>query len=177
MYTNAIPALIINIQVDSLAVLSGSPIDECIWVVDSSPLTAHKGGPSLRSIAMPGQRVRWTLTSVDLQAPAWLKKINFVPRHESITLRRSSDPSDMPDEHAPHWPSRAVTWEGYVPPAAIVGASYPYDIHLSFGDERGVPFIVSGSEIEIHTEPLPEFSEGSGSTWANEAFVRSGGVL
>jgi hypothetical protein len=169
--------LIINIQVDSLAVLSGAPAEECIWLVDNSARTEGKGAPVLRSVASPGQRVRWTLTSVDLQAPAWLQRIMFVDRHHERTLHALGEGDAIADEPAWNLPARAMSWEGFVPPSAIAGTPYPYGIHLSFGNEVGIPYVLSGCEIEVLSEEASVMPALSGSTWANQAYSMSGGVL
>lgn len=169
--------LIINVQVDSLAVLYGAPAQECIWVVDSSAQTIGKGGAAVRSVATPGQRVRWTLTSVDLQAPAWLDKIAFVDRHHESALRKVDNGEQVGGGEASRLPARAVSWEGFVPPYAISGVAYPYEIHVSFGNEVGRPFVISGCEIEVQQEVMPPMLGAPGSSWANQAFSMSGGVL
>ena len=169
--------LIINVQVDSLAVLYGAPAQECIWVVDSSAQTTGKGGAAVRSVATPGQRVRWTLTSVDLQAPAWLDKIAFVDHHHEPALRKLDQSEKVGKDEAPRPPARAVSWEGFVPPYAIPGVAYPYEIHVSFGNEVGSPFAISGCAIEVQQEAVPPMPGAPGSSWANQAFSMSGGVL
>jgi len=177
MFVMPIPALVINIQVDSLALLSGLPLHECVFIVDSSDSSQGKGQSSLRSVALQGQRVRWTITSIDLQAPAWLKKISFVDRHAD-----DSSPS-APGGHLERIQAddsriaRAVVWEGFIPPTATVGTAYPYQIHLSFGNDVGSPVVVRGSEIEVRGVD-PYGSDGpSGAAWASQAFSASGGVL
>jgi len=169
--------LIINVQVDSLAVLYGAPAQECIWVVDSSAQTIGKGGAAVRSVATPGQRVRWTLTSVDLQAPAWLDKIAFVDRHHESALRKLDKGEQVGGDEASRLPASAVSWEGFVPPYAISGVAYPYEIHVSFGNEVGRPFVISGCEIEVQQEVMASMLGAPGSSWANQAFSMSGGVL
>lgn len=177
MFIPPLPALTINIQVDSLALLSGSPVQEAVWIVDTSGLTQGKGGCVLRSVAVPGQRVRWTLTSVDLQAPAWLKRIAFVASDDvdMVSGEGQSDPSSFDAVMAR--PSRAVSWEGFIPPTAEIGTAYPYQIHLSFGNEKGIPVVLTGSELEIHAEVPPEVAGGSGWSWANSVFSTAGEVL
>lgn len=178
MILTALPStLIINVQVDSLAVLSGAPAHECIWVVDSSAQSTGKGGAAVRSVAAPGQRVRWTVTSVDLQAPAWLNRIAFVDRHHESALRKLEQSEAPEDDAVSRLPARAVSWEGVVPPYAVEGVAYPYEIHVSFGNEVGRPFAVSGCEIELRQEAPPSVVGAAGSSWANQVFSMSGGVL
>ena len=177
MFVTSPPTLIINIQIDSLALLSGAPVHDSVWIVDNSAASEIKGRSTLRSVAMPGQRVRWTLTSVDLQAPALLHRIRFVDHHDDQALRRESEDEPEVGRSAFRGSGRALSWEGFVPLSATLGLRYPYEIFLSFGSEGAAPFVLSGCEISLRAEPVAELIEVSGSTWANEAFAMSGGVL
>ena len=171
------PALIINIQVDSLSLLSGAPLAECVFMVDTSDLTQGKGSASLHSVALPGQRVRWTITSIDLQAPAQLERIVFVDHDDADSLHafRESDPH--PEGQAVKAVPGSVEWEGFVPPAAIAGLAYPYHIHLSFGGGSGVPVLLTGSSLEVQPTVFDDVYSTPGAAWASDAFLSAGGVL
>jgi hypothetical protein len=177
MFVMPMPALVINIQVDSLALLSGLPLHECVFIVDNSDFSQGKGQAALRSVALQGQRVRWTLTSIDLQAPAWLKKIEFVDSHVTGLAQPVPDGHLERIEADDSRTARAVVWEGLIPPTAMIGTAYPYQIHLSFGNDVGAPVVVRGCEIEVRGVDPYGTGGASGAAWASKAFSASGGVL
>lgn len=147
-------ALTLQVFVDSIALLSGTPAKQSVFLYDTSLMASQgKGTASLVTACLPGQLLRWTITPLDLQAPAWISGIAFGPPPAAD----HSDPPQAPDNAQP-W---ALEWSGYAPAFMELGVCYPYTLFLSFGCATGAPIAVTGPALLFPAPALPNVPEAS----------------
>lgn len=127
----------ISIFVDVIALLAGEGTEKSIFLFDDSPVgSVGKGGPGLQTPVYPGQLVRWTLKSIDVQTPVWLSGLSFEDYPAADTPVCSTV--------SPVW---ARNWEGYVPGWSVPSALYPYRLSLQFGGLTGRTEVIEGPAL------------------------------
>ena len=136
----------LNIQVfvDVLAMMTGSPIEKTVFIYDDSASSSTgKGTYQTVSATYPGQLIQWNLYPVDVQTQVWLGGITFGPQvleaemiapADSIALPDAAESSvcvgqDVVGSETP-W---LYTWTGYAPLYMWPNYKYPYTLHLQFG--------------------------------------------
>lgn len=99
----------ILITVDSITALSSGALTENLYLTDDSPYSQDKGTGHLKTNCVRGQTVTWKALAVDVQSPAVIAGIDFVP-DVGFTIESRIDPS--PERYVqPRW----LTWSGIIP--------------------------------------------------------------
>jgi hypothetical protein len=148
----------LNIQVfvDVIALMAGSPIEKSVFIYDDSPSgSVGKGTHKTVSATYPGQLIQWNIYPVDVQTPVWLGGITFGtqdciadPAPESAEAPNVSQ--DCPGNKTP-W---LYTWAGYAPLCMLPDCEYPYSLHLQFGI-AGKVINVNGPKLAFPTVYAP----------------------
>lgn len=136
------PPLTIQVVIDSVALLSGIPAQECVFLFDDGKASSGVGSLSLVSSVSRGQLVNWAVMPLDLQAPGWISGITFDADQPPAT--------DSPAVHGPAW---SLAWGGIVPDHAVPGQVYPYRLHLTFADCTAEPVELLGPALQIAGGP------------------------
>jgi hypothetical protein len=131
----------IQIFVDVIAMMTGSPVEKTVFIYDDSPSgSVGKGTHKAISAVYPGQLIQWNLYPVDVQTPAWIGGITFGPE-----AGQDCGGSETP------W---LRTWSGYAPLYMLPNYHHPYTIHLQFG-ATGKKISVKGPQLAFPTMYAP----------------------
>jgi hypothetical protein len=153
----------IQIFVDVIALMTGSPVEKSVFIYDDSPSgTVGKGTHKTVSAVYPGQLVQWNIYPVDVQTPLWLGGITFGPEESTpAPAATSSEINDKSGTLATADPATTGsktpwlrTWSGYAPLFMVPDCGYPYALHLQFG-VTGKTIAVSGPQLAFPTIPPP----------------------
>lgn len=169
----------INIQVfvDVIALLSGSPVEKSVFLFDDSTGdSTGKGTAGLSSQIWPGQFIRWTVAPIDVQTQVWIDQIEFGPAvkagaatepdgQEAVREAEPTGPDDTPSNAAqpdPASPSKTPIWgrrfEGFAPMTLIADTPHHYALHLGFGQGVGVRYRIDGPSLVFNTAISPDLS-------------------
>lgn len=69
----------IVVAVDSIAALSQGTLADNVHLTDDSPPSCDKGTAALRTACWPGQWLHWKVLAIDVQSPAVIAGIDFLP--------------------------------------------------------------------------------------------------
>lgn len=140
----------IQIFVDVMALLLGNPAEGAVFAYDDSPVPSqNKGTPNLQTPVWPGQLVRWYLIALDVQTPAWIRRVRFG--------------SNLPSSPAPEIGAEtpwSVSWEGYMPLYGVMpGQTFPYQFELGFGALSPQRSIVTGPSLCVMPLPMSFYNQ------------------
>lgn len=143
--------LTIQVVIDSVALLSGLPPEQCVFLFDDGVVRSGNGTLSLVSTVVPGQLVHWAAVPLDLQAPGWICGISFEPAHKG-PVHQGTGPAAAPPgpAAAPAW---ALAWAGIVPGYVAPGDLYPYQLLLTFADGGAEPIRLDGPALRVAGAP------------------------
>lgn len=129
----------IIVTIDSIAALSKGTLKDNVHLTDDNPLSQGKSTAMLRTACLPGQWLRWKVIAVDVQSPAVIAGIDFLPALD-VPEESGLDP-DIDRYVMPRW----RLWTGLIPCGTPAGR-YRYRLALQMGSgARSVIFINSPS--------------------------------
>lgn len=127
------PKINIFVVVDVIESLSGGTLQNGnLCLMDNSPWgSSNQGTPNLSTLCAPGQVITWTLLALDLQTPAGIKNITFLPPSGSSHPNPpvSSTPADSAKLDV-------NVWSGIVPYWLVPGLEYRYRLELQMYDGK-----------------------------------------
>ncbi|UPJ68300.1 hypothetical protein [Bradyrhizobium sp. 191] len=153
----------IRVFVDVVALLLGNSADGNIFLFDDSLCGGQGSGTAkLASPVWPGQLVRWSLTPLDVQAPAWLTGVSF--------------DGNAPPAAGPPAPW-AVRWEGHVPWWLAPGSRHVYRLTLVTSGLAGRTITIDGPSLLFMPPPAgqPIPPQASPPIWAVAQSAPTGG--
>jgi len=129
----------IVITIDSIAALSKGTLKGNAYLTDDNPLSQDKCTAMLKTACFPGQWLHWKVLAVDVQSPAVIAGIDFLPSPDA-PKDGGVDP-DIDRYIVPRW----RVWTGLVPCGAPAGY-HRYRLALQMGSgAKSVIFINSPS--------------------------------
>jgi hypothetical protein len=154
----------LNIQVfvDVIALMAGSPVEKSVFIYDDSPSgSIGKGTHTTASAVYPGQLIQWNIYPVDVQTPVWIGGITFGPQvavaaatSEEVSTAITSAAVDVSQECTGSKTPWLDTWAGYAPLCMLPDLAYPYSLHLQFG-VTGKMISVNGPQLAFPTVYAP----------------------
>jgi len=132
----------IVVMVDSIAALSKGTLKDNVHLIDDHPLSQGKGTAMLRTACCPGQWLRWKVLAVDVQSPAVIAGIDFLP-WDDVPEVSGVDP-DVDRYVMPRW--RA--WTGLVPCDTPPGR-YRYRLALQMGSGGQSVIFINSPSIDV----------------------------
>lgn len=148
----------IQIFVDVIAMMTGSPVEKTVFIYDDSPSgSVGKGTHKAISAVYPGQLIQWNLYPVDVQTPVWLGGITFGPQGaeaDSTAITGSTDGTQAGQGLVGSETPWLCTWTGYAPLCMLPNYGHPYTLHLQFGT-TGKMISVPGPQLAFPTMYAP----------------------
>lgn len=132
----------ILIAVDSIAALSKGTLTDNVHLTDDHPLSRDKGTARLSTACCPGQWLRWDVLAVDVQSPAVVAGIDFLPSLDAP--EESGVDPDIDRYVMPRWRS----WMGLVPCDAPPGR-YRYRLALQIGSGAQSVIFIDSASIDV----------------------------
>lgn len=157
----------IQIFVDVMALLLDNPTEGAVFAYDDSPVPSqNKGTPMLQTPVWPGQLVRWSLIALDVQTPAWIRRISF-------GANMASSPAPQTGTDTP-W---SVSWEGYMPCYGLIpGQAFPYQLEIGFGALSTRRSMVAGPSLCVMPLPWSFWSQQGPAPASTSAPIIDGSV-
>jgi len=122
----------IIVFVDTIGALSSQSLDKFTYAVDNSEFNSTgQGTASLSTICQPGQVIQWIICAIDLQTPAAINNIRFLPVNPESELFEEPDEQQYVNEN----PDLDV-WKGIVPATMIPGVPYRYVFEVVIGEGK-----------------------------------------
>ena len=130
--------IIIVVAVDTVAALSDQSLDDNLFLTDDGDFESDgKGTALLVTKCYPGQLIKWNIYPVDLQTPAAIKKITFLPPGENPAPAKTSSVDQALDGDVREFDNPNVnSWSGYAPGAMIPGLAYNYRLEIQIGEGK-----------------------------------------
>ena len=154
----------IQIFVDVIAMMTGSPVEKTVFIYDDSPSgSVGKGTHKAISAVYPGQLIQWNLYPVDVQTPVWLGGITFGPQETGVAVAPQAGSTATTDSADGTQAGQGLvggktpwlcTWTGYAPLCMLPNYGHPYTLHLQFGT-TGKMISVAGPQLAFPTMYAP----------------------
>lgn len=128
----------IVVAVDTVAALSDQSLDDNIFLMDDGDFDSDgKGTALLVTRCYPGQLIKWNIYPVDLQTPAAIKKITFLPPGGNLAPAKTPAVDRTLDGEVHEFANLGVnSWSGYAPGAMIPGLAYNYRLEIQIGEGK-----------------------------------------
>jgi hypothetical protein len=132
----------IIVAVDSIAALSKGTLEENVYLTDDNPLSQGKATATLTTVCAPGQWLHWKAIAVDVQSPAVIAGIDFLP-HDDAPEESGVDPNVW-RYVVPRW----RLWTGLIPLCTPAGR-YRYRLALQMGSGAQSVISINSPSIEV----------------------------
>lgn len=135
-------AINIVVAVDSIAALSKGTLDGNIFLTDDNPLSQDKAGAALTTVCAPGQWLHWKAIAIDVQSPAVIAGIDFLP--DDDTPPHSGVDPDVARYVVPRW----RLWTGLIPLCTPPGR-YRYRLAVQMGSGAQSVISINSPSIDV----------------------------
>lgn len=137
------PPVNILITLDSIGALSLGTLDEMIFLTDDAWCSQDKGTSRSLTACTPGQAVRWRITAVDVQTPALIAGITFLPA--------ASPPDAAPQAELRPAPIAMPEWRCWslVVPYDTPPGRYPYQLAVQIGTGAHSTLAIEGPALDV----------------------------
>jgi hypothetical protein len=137
------PPVNILITVDTIAALSRGTLEDNVFLTDDAWYSQDKGTMQLKTVCARGQTIHWKLLAVDVQSPAQIAGIGFLPNDSAPQFESGIDP--RPDRFVmPRW----RCWSLVVPCGIPLGL-YRYRLAVQTGAGPRSVMIISSPALDV----------------------------
>lgn len=141
------PPVNILITLDSIAALSLERLEDMIFLTDDAWCSQDKGTSRLVTACTPGQAIHWRILAVDVQTPALIAGITFLPADDAPDGSSGIDGGIDPGLERlamPEW----RCWSLVVPCGTPPGR-YRYRLAVQIGSGARSTIAIDGPALDV----------------------------